>query len=158
MVALPSPENENRSRFRNVVFPTYLEYRTTDKVQNPSNFEWYTPLSDRLETAYKPINFLRNFYEYQYFHNTAVGICHADHMAPSIRKSWQSLRRQAAVARSVQFARGLRPWRFFINIFITNTILDTILRPIFYLKHVVSDNGLSPSSGGTYSDGPYSRS
>jgi hypothetical protein len=33
--------------------------------------------------------------------NTAVGIRHPDHVAPSIRKSWQSLRRQAAVARSV---------------------------------------------------------
>jgi hypothetical protein len=33
--------------------------------------------------------------------NTAVGIRHADHLAPSIRKIWQSLRRQAAVARSV---------------------------------------------------------
>jgi hypothetical protein len=33
--------------------------------------------------------------------NTAVGICHADHVAPSIRKSSQSLRRQVAVARSV---------------------------------------------------------
>jgi hypothetical protein len=33
--------------------------------------------------------------------NTAVGIRHADHVTPSIRKSWQSLRRQAAVARSV---------------------------------------------------------
>jgi hypothetical protein len=33
--------------------------------------------------------------------NTAVGIRHADHVAPSIRKSCQSLRRQAAVARSV---------------------------------------------------------
>jgi hypothetical protein len=33
--------------------------------------------------------------------NTAVGIRYADHVAPSIRKSWQSLRRQAAVARSV---------------------------------------------------------
>jgi hypothetical protein len=33
--------------------------------------------------------------------NTAVGIHHADHVAPSIRKSWQSLRRQAAVSRSV---------------------------------------------------------
>jgi hypothetical protein len=32
---------------------------------------------------------------------TAVGIRHSDHVAPSIRKSWQSLRRQAAVARSV---------------------------------------------------------
>jgi hypothetical protein len=33
--------------------------------------------------------------------NMAVGIRHADHVAPSIRTSWQSLRRQAAVARSV---------------------------------------------------------
>jgi hypothetical protein len=33
--------------------------------------------------------------------NTAVGIRHADHMAPSIRKSWQSLRQQATVAQSV---------------------------------------------------------
>jgi hypothetical protein len=32
---------------------------------------------------------------------TAVGIRHADHVTPSIRKSWQSLRRQAAVDRSV---------------------------------------------------------
>jgi hypothetical protein len=43
----------------------------------------------------------------------AGGISHADHVAPSIRTSWQSLRRQAAVARSVQFARGLRPRIFF---------------------------------------------
>jgi hypothetical protein len=33
--------------------------------------------------------------------NTAVWIRHADHVAPFIRKSWQSLRREAAVARSV---------------------------------------------------------
>jgi hypothetical protein len=33
--------------------------------------------------------------------NTAVGIRHADHVAPSVRKSWQILRRQAAVARSL---------------------------------------------------------
>jgi hypothetical protein len=33
--------------------------------------------------------------------NTFVGIRHADRVAPSIRKSWQSLRRQAAVARPV---------------------------------------------------------
>jgi hypothetical protein len=33
--------------------------------------------------------------------NTAVGILHDDHVSPSIRKSWQSLRRQAVVARSV---------------------------------------------------------
>jgi hypothetical protein len=42
--------------------------------------------------------------------NTAVEIRYADHVAPSIRKSWQSLRRQAAVSRSVYFASGLRPW------------------------------------------------
>jgi hypothetical protein len=40
-------------------------------------------------------------------------IRHADHVSHSILKSWQSLRRQAAVARSVEFARGLRPWSFF---------------------------------------------
>jgi hypothetical protein len=33
--------------------------------------------------------------------NMAVGIRQADHVAPSLRTSWQSLRRQAAVARSV---------------------------------------------------------
>jgi hypothetical protein len=33
--------------------------------------------------------------------NTAVGIRHADHVAPTFRISWQSLRRQAAFARSV---------------------------------------------------------
>jgi hypothetical protein len=33
--------------------------------------------------------------------NTAGGIRHADHVAPSIRTSMQSLHRQAAVARSV---------------------------------------------------------
>jgi hypothetical protein len=33
--------------------------------------------------------------------NTAVGIRHANHVAPFIRKSWQSLLRQAAVAWSV---------------------------------------------------------
>jgi hypothetical protein len=33
--------------------------------------------------------------------NTAVGIRHADHVASFIRKSWQLLRRQAAVARLV---------------------------------------------------------
>jgi hypothetical protein len=38
--------------------------------------------------------------------NTAVGIRHADHVAPFIRKSWQSLRREAAVARSVGIVRS----------------------------------------------------
>jgi hypothetical protein len=38
--------------------------------------------------------------------NMAVGIRHADHVAPSISKSWQSLRRQAPVARSVGIVRS----------------------------------------------------
>jgi hypothetical protein len=40
--------------------------------------------------------------------NKAVGIHRADNTTPSIRKSWSKLRRQAAVAQSVWFARGLR--------------------------------------------------
>jgi hypothetical protein len=37
--------------------------------------------------------------------NTAVGIRHSNHMAPSIRKNWQLLRRQAA-GRSVGIVRS----------------------------------------------------
>jgi hypothetical protein len=33
--------------------------------------------------------------------NTALGIRRADHVAPSVHKSWTKLRRQAAVAQSV---------------------------------------------------------
>jgi hypothetical protein len=35
-------------------------------------------------------------------------------LMPFISKSWQSLHREAAVARSVKFARGLRPWNLFL--------------------------------------------
>jgi hypothetical protein len=42
--------------------------------------------------------------------NRAVGIRHAD-PHPLFEKSWQSLLRQEAVARSV--ACGLKPWSFF---------------------------------------------
>jgi hypothetical protein len=38
----PSPENGNRSSYRNFVFSSLLEYRTIDKVQNPSNSERHT--------------------------------------------------------------------------------------------------------------------
>jgi hypothetical protein len=41
--------------------------------------------------------------------NTAIGIRQADHVAPSIRRSWHQLRQQAAVAWSVDFDRGLMP-------------------------------------------------
>jgi hypothetical protein len=50
--------------------------------------------------------------------NTAVGIHHADHVAPSICKSWQLLRRQAVVARS-----GLRPWSLFVCLFLFFLVL-----------------------------------
>jgi hypothetical protein len=35
---------------------------------------------------------------------------------------------------------------------ITITILDIIIRPVFYLKHYGLEIGLPPSSDGTYSD------
>jgi hypothetical protein len=35
---------------------------------------------------------------------------------PSIRQSWHYLRRQAAVPRSVQFARGLKPRSYYIRL------------------------------------------
>jgi hypothetical protein len=50
----------------------------------------------------------------QKYENTAVGICHADHVVPSIRKSWHELRRQAAAAWSVYFARRLRLRSLFV--------------------------------------------
>jgi hypothetical protein len=40
-VHLPSPEDGNRSSFRNVVFSSFLEHRTMDKVQKSSNPEIY---------------------------------------------------------------------------------------------------------------------
>jgi hypothetical protein len=57
--------------------------------------------------------------------NTAIGIRHADHVAPSISKSWQSLLQQAAVARSVWFACGLRPCSFFMILLCARYILFT---------------------------------
>jgi hypothetical protein len=45
--------------------------------------------------------------------NTAEGIRHADHVAPSMRESLHQLRQQAAVAWLVQFTRGLRPRSYF---------------------------------------------
>jgi hypothetical protein len=45
-ISLPSPEDGNRSSFRNVVFSRYLEFRTMDKVHKPSDLECCTPLSE----------------------------------------------------------------------------------------------------------------
>jgi hypothetical protein len=38
-VSLPLPEDRNGFSYRNVVFYSHLEVRTTGKVQNPSNSE-----------------------------------------------------------------------------------------------------------------------
>jgi hypothetical protein len=59
--------------------------------------------------------------------NTAVGIRHTDHVTPSIRKRWQSLRRQAAVARSVLFALGLRPWSLFFVCFCYLSVIFSVV-------------------------------
>jgi hypothetical protein len=42
-VSFPSPEDGNRSSLRNVVFSSYLEFRTMDEVHKPMDFESYTP-------------------------------------------------------------------------------------------------------------------
>jgi hypothetical protein len=42
----PWPENRNRSSFRNVIFSSYLEYRTMDRVHKPSVSECYAPSSE----------------------------------------------------------------------------------------------------------------
>jgi hypothetical protein len=39
--SLPSPEDGMRFSFRNVVFSSYLVFRTMGKVHKPSNFEGY---------------------------------------------------------------------------------------------------------------------
>jgi hypothetical protein len=41
-----SPENLNRSIFRNVVFTSYLEFRTMVKIHKPSDSECYTPWAE----------------------------------------------------------------------------------------------------------------
>jgi hypothetical protein len=48
-VFLLSPENGNRSSFRNVMFSSYLEFRALDKVQKPSDSEVHRGLSKSLE-------------------------------------------------------------------------------------------------------------
>jgi hypothetical protein len=45
-VSVPSPEDVNRSSFRNIEFFNYLEFRTMDKVQKPSDSECYAPSSE----------------------------------------------------------------------------------------------------------------
>jgi hypothetical protein len=48
IVSLFSPEDGNKSRFRNVMFSSYLELRTIGKVQNPRNSELFHILRRKL--------------------------------------------------------------------------------------------------------------
>jgi hypothetical protein len=43
-VSLPSPEDRNRSCFRNILFPSYLDYRMMGVVQKPSDSEFISVL------------------------------------------------------------------------------------------------------------------
>jgi hypothetical protein len=45
-VSLPSPGEGKRSSFRNVVFSSYLEFWTMDKVYESSESECYAPSSE----------------------------------------------------------------------------------------------------------------
>jgi hypothetical protein len=56
-VSFPSHEDGNRSSFRNVVFPTYFELRTMDKVQilnDSGRYDRQNPFKDNLK-LYKKI-------------------------------------------------------------------------------------------------------
>jgi hypothetical protein len=73
----------------------------------------------------------------------AVEICHADQVATSIRKNWHYLRRQAAVAQSVQFDRGLRPRSLVFFSFVSGILLGarkTICLPSTLHKKINSSN------------------
>jgi hypothetical protein len=51
-VSLLSPEDVNRSAFRNVVFSSYVEFPTMDGVHKSSDSGCYTPTSEHFRTSY----------------------------------------------------------------------------------------------------------
>jgi hypothetical protein len=50
-VSLPSPEETNRSSFRNDVFSSNFEIQMADKLHKPSDSEWYIPWQNALDSA-----------------------------------------------------------------------------------------------------------
>jgi hypothetical protein len=50
-VSLPSPQERNRSSFRNIVFYSYLELQVMDIVHKPSDSEPYFRLEKLMKTA-----------------------------------------------------------------------------------------------------------
>jgi hypothetical protein len=49
-ISLPSPEAGNRSSLRNVVFSSYLEFRTINEVEKPNDSECYELEVSNLKT------------------------------------------------------------------------------------------------------------
>jgi hypothetical protein len=106
-----------------------FKIRDRDYVMMVSNQNMNITLErGNLYSTQKFIEHKISFMFYEFPENTAVGICHADNVIPPIRKSWHYLRWQAAVARSVQFDRGLRPRSFYTNF---QYYVDTCARSTF---------------------------
>jgi hypothetical protein len=63
-VSCPSPEDGNRSSFRNVVFFCFIEYRTMDKVQKPSSLECLYHRQNPLKSTYENVTATMCFDEY----------------------------------------------------------------------------------------------
>jgi hypothetical protein len=61
----------------------------------------------------------------------AAGIRRADHVAPTIRKSWHLLRRQAAVAWSVALADSVQGVQFFLEFLVLMRSLLLNFRIVF---------------------------
>jgi hypothetical protein len=59
-VFLPSSEEGNKSSFRNILFRSFLEFRTTEKVQNLSNSE-NVAASTRSGRSLQPLKFSELF-------------------------------------------------------------------------------------------------
>jgi hypothetical protein len=59
-VFLHSPEDGNRSSFRNVVFYNYLEFWTLDKVKKPSESEYITGIHESLQNLNSQSNQILN--------------------------------------------------------------------------------------------------
>jgi hypothetical protein len=58
-VSLPSPEERNRPSFRNVVFSSYLEFRTMEEVHKASDFKFFQSYFLFTMSVFKSIYILR---------------------------------------------------------------------------------------------------
>jgi hypothetical protein len=81
-MSLPSPDEGNRSSFRNFVFSSFLEYRAMDKVRTPSNSDgqryWHKSYFVYIENLFYilyPNIVIKNtfFYHHRHFSNQMGG-------------------------------------------------------------------------------------